>query len=55
RIWRYLMDHGIFSVIAIAPAVPPGKDLLRTAVSANHTREDLERMVDTLGRALKRA
>lgn len=55
RIWRYLMDHGVFSVIAIAPAVPPGKDLIRTAVSANHSREDLERMVETLGRALKRA
>lgn len=55
RIWRYLMENNIFSVIAIAPAVPPNKDLIRTAVSANHTRSDLERMVETLGRALKRA
>lgn len=55
RVWRYLMEHGIFSVIAIAPAVPPGKDLVRTAVSANHSKEDLERVVETLRKALKRA
>lgn len=55
RIWKHLMAEGIFSVIAIAPAVPPGKDLLRTAVSARHTRQDLERVADVLGKALKRA
>lgn len=54
RIWKSLMDAGIFTVIAIAPAVPPGKDLLRTAVSARHSREDLERAVEAIGKGFKR-
>lgn len=53
RVWRHLMREGIFTVLAIAPAVPPGKDLLRTAVSARHTFEDLERAAETLRRALR--
>ncbi|HSH09023.1 MAG TPA: aminotransferase class I/II-fold pyridoxal phosphate-dependent enzyme [Oceanipulchritudo sp.] len=55
RVWKQLMDDGIFTVIAIAPAVPPGKDLIRTAVSARHTREDLERVAESLAKAFKRA
>ena len=55
RIWKQLMDQGIFTVIAIAPAVPPGKDLIRTAVSARHTRQDLEKVAEALSKAFKRA
>jgi len=54
HIWKLLMDEGIFSVLAIAPAVPPGKDLLRTAISARHTREDIEKSVEALAKALNR-
>lgn len=54
RIWKAMMDQGVFSVLAIAPAVPPGKDLLRTAISARHTREDIDKAVDALAKALKR-
>ncbi|MCD8482097.1 MAG: pyridoxal phosphate-dependent aminotransferase family protein [Verrucomicrobia bacterium] len=28
RIWKNLLEQGVFTVLAIAPAVPPGKDLL---------------------------
>lgn len=55
RVWRSLFEQGIFTVLAVSPAVPPGKDLIRTAISARHTREDLERVVEALRRALKRA
>ena len=55
RIWKQLMSAGMFTVMAIPPAVPPGKDLLRTAVSASHTRDDLERFVEALKNALKKA
>ncbi len=54
RVWKHLMNEGIFTVISIPPAVPAGKDLIRTAVSAQHRRADLERMVDTLKDCLKR-
>lgn len=55
RVWKHLMAEGIFSVIAIAPAVPPGKDLVRTAVSARHTRSELERVAEVLAKAFKRS
>jgi 8-amino-7-oxononanoate synthase len=53
RVWKHLLDQGIFTVISIPPGVPPGKDLIRTAVSAQHTFEDLERVAEALGKALK--
>jgi len=54
RVWKHLMDEGIFTVISIPPAVPAGKDLIRTAVSAQHSRDDLERMVDGLKKCLRK-
>lgn len=37
---RALFDNGVFGLLTIAPAVPPGKDLIRTSMSARHTEED---------------
>ncbi|MFW6354986.1 MAG: aminotransferase class I/II-fold pyridoxal phosphate-dependent enzyme [Verrucomicrobiota bacterium] len=53
-VWRTLLKEGFFTVLAIAPAVPPGKDLLRTAVSARHSFADLEAAAEALERALRR-
>ncbi len=52
NVWRKLLKNGVFTVMAIAPAVPPGKDLLRTAVSARHTAEDIDFAVEALSKAL---
>ena len=38
--WKRLWEKGVFSIISTAPGVPPGKDLVRTAISARHTDED---------------
>ena len=46
--WKALLEKGIFTVISVAPAVPPGKDLIRTAISARHTEEDLDQIADAL-------
>lgn len=54
RIWKNLLEQGIFTVLAIAPAVPPGKDLLRTAVSARHSRLELEQVAEALGKAFRK-
>ncbi len=43
-----------FTVMAIAPGVPVGKDLIRTSVTALHTREQLDRFLAALGTALKK-
>jgi 8-amino-7-oxononanoate synthase len=40
RFWNALLEEGVFTIMSIAPGVPPGKDLVRTAVSARHTDQD---------------
>lgn len=52
--WRSLMDKGVFTVMSTAPAVPPGKDLVRTAISARHSGEDMEIIADAMAYAAKR-
>jgi 7-keto-8-aminopelargonate synthetase-like enzyme len=40
--WRALYDAGIFTNAFVPPGVPPGRSLIRTAVMATHTDEDIE-------------
>lgn len=40
--WKHLCEKGVFAIFATAPGVPPGKDLVRTAISARHTEQDFE-------------
>jgi len=42
-LWRALYDAGVFTNVAVHPAVPPGGALLRTSVMATHDRDTLER------------
>ena len=52
--WRALMEKGVFTVMSIAPAVPAGKDLVRTAISAMHTEEQFERIADAMAYAVRK-
>jgi 8-amino-7-oxononanoate synthase len=54
RFWQALLEKGVFTVMSIAPAVPPGKDLIRTAISALHSEEDLNRIADAMAYAVKK-
>jgi 8-amino-7-oxononanoate synthase len=54
RFWQALLEKGVFTVMSIAPAVPPGKDLIRTAISALHSDEDLDRIADAMAYAVKK-
>jgi 8-amino-7-oxononanoate synthase len=53
-VWKRLWEAGLFTVLAIAPAVPPGRDLVRTAISARLTQEDMEKVGAILKRTLAR-
>jgi 8-amino-7-oxononanoate synthase len=44
--WKALLEKGVYTIISIAPGVPPGKDLIRTAISAAHTEEDFNIIED---------
>jgi len=52
--WKALLEKGIFTVMATSPAVPAGKDLIRTAVSAMHTDEQLEKIAAAMSYAAKK-
>ena len=41
RTWRNLLDHGVYTNCAVAPAVAPGRALLRTSVMATHSEEHI--------------
>jgi 7-keto-8-aminopelargonate synthetase-like enzyme len=52
--WRALLEKNVFTVMSISPAVPAGKDLIRTAVSAMHTDEQIDKIGDAMAYALKK-
>ena len=45
QVWRGLWDEGVFTTPAIPPSVPFGQAIIRTSVNANHTQDQLERLL----------
>jgi len=39
--WKYLFENGVYVNCVVEPAVPPGRQLLRTSYMATHTDEQL--------------
>ena len=53
--WKGLWEAGIFTTPALPPGVPSGGSIIRTSVNANHTPEQIERLVSAfaiVGKAL---
>ncbi|MCC6148167.1 MAG: aminotransferase class I/II-fold pyridoxal phosphate-dependent enzyme [Anaerolineaceae bacterium] len=53
--WKRLFQEGVFVNPVISPAVPPGRQLLRTSYMATHTEDQLNRVLDifkTVGKEL---
>jgi 7-keto-8-aminopelargonate synthetase-like enzyme len=46
-----LQEYGIFVNPTISPAVPPGRELLRTSYMATHTDAQLDKILDAFARA----
>ncbi len=42
-LWKSLFEAGVYTNVAIHPAVPPGGALLRTSLMATHEHEQLDR------------
>src|ERR671918_100770 len=49
-LWKALFDAGVYTNVAIHPAVPPGGALLRTSLMATHEREHLDRALEIIER-----
>jgi 8-amino-7-oxononanoate synthase len=45
-LWKALYDGGVYTNVALYPAVPRGGALLRTSVMATHTHEHLDRALE---------
>jgi len=52
-LWKALFDAGVYTNVAIHPAVPPGSALLRTSLMATHEREHLDRALETISRTIE--
>jgi glycine C-acetyltransferase len=51
---KALFEEGVFATGIGYPTVPHGKARIRTIVTATHTREQLERALETITRIARR-
>jgi 8-amino-7-oxononanoate synthase len=52
-LWKALFEAGVYTNVAIHPAVPPGGALLRTSLMATHDRDHLDKALKTIGAVVK--
>jgi 8-amino-7-oxononanoate synthase len=52
-LWKALFEAGVYTNVAIHPAVPPGGALLRTSLMATHERDHLDRALETIGQTIR--
>ena len=52
-LWKALFDAGVYTNVALHPAVPPGGALLRTSLMATHEREHLDGALGTIARVIE--
>lgn len=45
-LWKHLMDRGIFANPVLSPAVPEGREMIRTSFSAAHTEAQLDKVLE---------
>jgi 8-amino-7-oxononanoate synthase len=53
-LWKALYDEGVYTNVALHPAVPPSGALLRTSLMATHRREHLDEAIATFARVTER-
>jgi 8-amino-7-oxononanoate synthase len=51
---RFLFENGVFVNAVVSPAVPPGRELLRTSYMATHTEEQLDKVLAAFEKVGKR-
>lgn len=51
--WKMLFEAGVYVNVVVSPAVPPGRQLLRTSYMATHTDEQLDKVLSIFEQAGK--
>jgi 8-amino-7-oxononanoate synthase len=52
-LWKALFEAGVYTNVALHPAVPPGGALLRTSLMATHDRGQLDRALEIFADVIK--
>ncbi len=47
--WKMLWEEGVFTTPAMSPAVPSGQSIIRTSVNANHSSEQIDKVLAAFG------
>jgi 8-amino-7-oxononanoate synthase len=50
RLWQGLLDAGIYTNLMVPPSTPAGLSIVRISLSAAHTDEQVDRMIEALAR-----
>jgi 8-amino-7-oxononanoate synthase len=53
-LWKALFEDGVYTNVALHPAVPPGGALLRTSLMATHERAHLDRALEIIAEVKER-
>jgi len=53
QLWRALFDEGVFTHPIVPPAVPPTSCRLRVSMSAEHSDEQVDRVLDAFERVAR--
>jgi 8-amino-7-oxononanoate synthase len=53
-LWKALFEAGVYTNVALHPAVPPGGALLRTSLMATHERDHLDRALEIFAEVIAR-
>jgi len=53
-LWKAVFEGGVYTNVAIPPAVPEGKSLLRTSYMATHTDEQMDEVLQVFARVASR-
>lgn len=48
--WNWLMENGLYVNLAVPPGTPQSSSLLRISLSAAHTQEDVQSIIDTFAK-----
>jgi 8-amino-7-oxononanoate synthase len=51
-LWKALFEAGVYTNVALHPAVPPGGALLRTSLMATHERDHIDRALATFEKVI---
>jgi len=52
-LWKALFEAGVYTNVALYPAVPPGGALLRTSLMATHQRDHLDRALEIFAKVIR--